>query len=41
MTQPEVTTYIANEGIQWKHIVEFAPWMGGFYKQMVGLVKEQ
>ena len=39
MTQPEVTTYIANEGIQWKHIVEFAPWMGGFYEQMVGLVK--
>ena len=39
VTQPEVTTYIANEGIQWKHIVEFAPWMGGFYERMVGLVK--
>ena len=40
VTQPEVTTYIANEGIHWKHIVEFAPWMGGFYERMVGLVKE-
>ena len=39
VTQPEVTTYIANEGIQWKHIVEFAPWMCGFYEQMVGLIK--
>ena len=39
VTQPEVTTYIANEGIQWKYIVEFAPWMGGFYERMVGLVK--
>ena len=39
VTQSEVTTYIANEGIQWKHIVEFAPWMGGFYERMVGLVK--
>ena len=25
VTQPEVTTYIANEGIQWKYIEEFAP----------------
>ena len=39
VTQPEVTTYIVNEGIQWKYIVEFAPWMGGFYERMVGLVK--
>ena len=39
VTQPEVTTYIANEGVQWKYIVEFEPWMGGFYKRMVGLVK--
>ena len=39
-TQPEVTTYIANESIVLKNIVEFAPWMGGFYERMVGLVKQ-
>ena len=39
MTHDDVTSYIANEGITWKYIVEFAPWMGGFYERLVGLVK--
>ncbi|XP_071123445.1 uncharacterized protein [Mytilus edulis] len=34
-----VQTYMANEGIQWKFIVELAPWMGGFYERLIGIVK--
>ena len=33
------TDFVANEGITWKYIVEFAPWMGGFYERLVELVK--
>ena len=36
LTHDNVTSYIANEGITWKYIVEFAPWMGGFYERLVG-----
>lgn len=39
LTHNDVTSYIANEGIKWKFIVELAPWMGGFYERLVGLVK--
>lgn len=39
LTHDDVTFYIVNEGITWKYIVEFAPWMGGFYERLVGLVK--
>ena len=27
------------QDIQWKFIIEFAPWMGGFYERLVGLTK--
>ncbi len=36
---PETQTYVANQGILWKFIVQFAPWTGGFYERMVGIVK--
>ncbi|MES9884883.1 MAG: hypothetical protein ABW185_28910, partial [Sedimenticola sp.] len=39
ITDADVITYIANTGIQWNFIVELAPWMGGFYERLVGLVK--
>ena len=32
-------SYAANESIKWKFIVELAPWMGGFYERLIGLVK--
>ena len=32
-------TYLANKGITWRAITEFAPWMGGYYERLVGLVK--
>ena len=35
----EVQNYVSNSGIKWSFIVELAPWMGGFYERLVGLVK--
>ena len=31
--------YVSNSGIKWSFIVELAPWIGGFYERLVGLVK--
>ena len=30
----------SNKEIKWNFIVEMAPWMGGFYERLVGLVKK-
>ena len=30
---------LITKGIQWKLIVELAPWMGGFYERLVRLTK--
>lgn len=38
-TSPDTQSYLANEGIKWSFIIELAPWMGGFYERLVGLVK--
>jgi len=27
--------FVSNQGIQWKFIIELAPWMGGFYERLV------
>ena len=35
----EVQGYVANGRITWAFIVELAPWMGGFYERLIGLVK--
>ncbi|XP_060575794.1 uncharacterized protein LOC132733210 [Ruditapes philippinarum] len=35
----EVQSYVANTRIKWKFIVELAPWMGGAYERLVGIVK--
>ena len=35
----EIQSYVSNVGIKWLFIVEMAPWMGGFYERLVGLVK--
>ena len=39
LTESDMLSYVANENIQWTFIVELAPWMGGFYKRLLGLVK--
>ncbi len=38
-TDKDVQSYISSQGINWKFIVQLAPWMGGFYERLVGLVK--
>ena len=30
--------FYSNEGITWKYTTALAPWQGGFYKHLVGLV---
>lgn len=31
--------YCIEQGIKWRFIPELAPWHGGFYKRLIGLVK--
>lgn len=40
ITNEEVKNFVANFRIQWKFIVERAPWWGGFYERLVGLTKQ-
>ena len=35
----DVKTYMANHDIKWFFITQFAPWQGGFYERLIGLVK--
>lgn len=35
----DVGEFSVRQGIQWKFIVELAPWMGGFYERLVGITK--
>lgn len=35
----DIQSYVSNSGIKWTYIVELAPWMGGFYERLVGVVK--
>ena len=39
ITNDDVDDYLSKQGIQWKLIVELAPWMGGFYERLIGLTK--
>ena len=36
----EVMSYISAEDIKWKYTIAFAPWQGGFYERLFGLVKK-
>ena len=36
---PTVQSYISEQGIKWKFIIELSPWMGGFYERLVGSIK--
>ena len=33
---PRVQSYVSEQGIKWKFIIELEPWMGGFYERLVG-----
>lgn len=35
----DIQCYASNAGIKWTFTVELAPWMGGFYERLVGIVK--
>ena len=39
ITDPTVHSYVAEQRIKWKFIVELSPWMGGFYERLVGSSK--
>ena len=34
-----LVSYLSNSGIKWKFTTALAPWQGGFYERLVGLVK--
>ena len=36
---PQVDQYMKEHNIRWKFIAPRAPWQGGFYERMMGLVK--
>ena len=36
---PDIQNYISNSKIKWTFTVEMAPWMGGAYERLVGIVK--
>jgi hypothetical protein len=38
-TDEAIISYSAANGIRWKFITELAPWQGGFYERLVGVVK--
>ena len=38
-SESKVITYLANKGITWSAITEFAPWIGIYYERLVGLMK--
>ena len=37
--EPEVKAYLDNNQIKWKFITARAPWQGGFYERLIGVVK--
>ena len=39
-TSPDTQSHLAKEGIKCSFIIELAPWMGGFYERLIGLVKQ-
>ena len=39
LTSDQVNVFSTDQGIEWKFIVDLAPWMGGLYERLVGLSK--
>ena len=39
ITHENVQRFTSDAGMKWKFIIEFSPWMGGFYERLVGMVK--
>ena len=39
LTSPELAIFLSEQRVTWTFTTEFAPWQGGFYERLVGLVK--
>ncbi|XP_068240128.1 uncharacterized protein [Palaemon carinicauda] len=39
MEEPEVRSYLEGSGVNWKFITPRAPWFGGFYERLIGVLK--
>ncbi|XP_068200669.1 uncharacterized protein [Palaemon carinicauda] len=39
MEEPEVKSYLEGNGVNWKFIIPRAPWTGGFYECLTGVLK--
>ena len=39
ITHENMQRFTSDAGMKWKFIIEFSPWMGGFYERLVGMVK--
>ena len=37
--EKDVLNYVSTEGIKWSFTTALAPWQGGFYERLVGMVK--
>ena len=39
INDPDIYNYCSSNSIKWNFITEFAPWEGGFYERLVGMVE--
>ena len=39
ITHENMQRFTSDAGMKWKFIIEFSPWMWGFYERLVGIVK--
>ena len=39
LNDKEVLNYVAMEGIRWNYTTALAPWQGGFYERLIGMIK--
>jgi len=39
ISDSDILTYVPDKGVQWTFFADLAPWMGGSYERLIGLVK--
>ncbi|MCP3664586.1 MAG: transposase family protein, partial [Gammaproteobacteria bacterium] len=40
IADPQIVSYVSSQGIKWRFIPEFSPWMGGFYERLNTEIKK-